>query len=46
MAIPLRFDSIVDAKAVKIAGVIDAPSQSLLHVLDRSITAGRLVASS
>jgi transposase InsO family protein len=39
-----QFDSTVDGKAVKIASMIDEHTrESLLHIVERSITAGRLV---
>jgi putative transposase len=44
-AIDFQFDSTVDGKAVKIASAIDEHTRvSLLHVIERSITAERLVA--
>jgi transposase InsO family protein len=43
-AIDFQFDSTVDAKAIKIASVIDEHTRcSLLHLVERSITAERLV---
>src|SRR4029078_11539515 len=39
-----QFDSTIDGKAIKIASMIDEhPRLSLLHVVERSITAERLV---
>jgi Integrase core domain len=44
-AIDFQFDSTVDGKAIKIASMIDEHTrESLLHVVERSITAERLVA--
>jgi putative transposase len=44
-AIDFQFDSTVDGKVVKIASMIDEHTrESLLHVVERSITAERLVA--
>jgi putative transposase len=44
-AIDFQFDSTIDGKAVKIASMIDEHTrESLLHVVERSITADRLVA--
>ena len=44
-AIDFQFDSTVDGKAIKIASMIDEHTRvSLLHVVERSITAERLVA--
>ena len=43
-AIDFQFDSTVDGKAIKIASMIDEHTrESLLHVVERSITAERLV---
>jgi putative transposase len=43
-AIDFQFDSTIDGKAIKIASMIDEHSRlSLLHVVERSITAERLV---
>ena len=43
-AIDFQFDSTVDAKAIKIASVIDEHTRcSLLHLVERSITGQRLV---
>ena len=43
-AIDFQFDSSVDGKAIKIASMIDEHTRcSLLHVVERSITAERLV---
>ncbi len=43
-AIDFQFDSTVDGKAIKIASMIDEHTRvSLLHVVERSITADRLV---
>jgi putative transposase len=43
-AIDFQFDSTVDGKAIKIASMIDEHTRcSLLHVVERSITAERLV---
>ena len=44
-AIDFQFDSTVDGKAIKIASMIDEHTrESLMHVVERSITAERLVA--
>ena len=44
-AIDFQFDSTVDGKALKIASMIDEHTRlSLLHMVERSITAERLVA--
>jgi putative transposase len=44
-AIDFQFDSTVDGKAIKIASMIDEHTRvSLLHLVERSITADRLVA--
>ena len=44
-AIDFQFDSTIDGKAIKIASMIDEHTrESLLHVVERSITAERLVA--
>src|SRR5258705_7399959 len=44
-AIDFQFDSTVDGRAVKIASMIDEHTRcSLLHLVERSITAERLVA--
>ena len=44
-AIDFQFDSTVDGKAIKIASMIDEHTRvSLLHIVERSITADRLVA--
>ncbi|BCK53195.1 integrase [Nocardia wallacei] len=44
-ALDFQFDSTVDGRAVKIASMIDEHTrESLLHVVERSITADRLVA--
>ncbi len=44
-ALDFQFDSTVDGKAVKIASMIDEHTRvSLLHLVERSITAERLVA--
>ncbi|WP_196812331.1 DDE-type integrase/transposase/recombinase [Nocardia sp. CNY236] len=44
-ALDFQFDSTVDGKAVKIASMIDEHTrESLLHLVERSITAERLVA--
>jgi transposase InsO family protein len=44
-AIDFQFDSTVDGKAVKVASMIDEHTRcSLLHLVERSITAERLVA--
>src|SRR5262245_14455313 len=44
-AIDLQFDSTVDGKAIKIASMIDEQTRdTLLNLVDRSITAERLVA--
>ncbi len=44
-AIDFQFDSTVDGKAVKIASMVDEHTrESLLHLVERSITAERLVA--
>ena len=46
-AIDFQFDSTTDGKAIKIASMIDEHTRvSLLHVVERSITAERLVVSS
>ena len=43
-AIDFQFDSTVEGKAIKIASMIDEHTrQSMLHIVERSITAGRLV---
>jgi transposase InsO family protein len=43
-AIDFQFDSTVDGKAIKIASMIDEHTrESLLHVVERSITAEHLV---
>jgi putative transposase len=43
-AIDFQFDSTIDVKAIKIASMIDEHTrESLLHVVERSITAERLV---
>ena len=43
-AIDFQFDSTIDGKAIKIAAMIDEHTRySLLHVVERSITAERLV---
>jgi putative transposase len=43
-AIDFQFDSTIDGKAIKIASMIDQHTRrSLLHVVERSITAERLV---
>ena len=43
-AIDFQFDSTIDRKAIKIASMIDDHTrESLLHVVERSITAERLV---
>jgi transposase InsO family protein len=43
-AIDFQFDSTVDGRAIKIASMIDEHTRvSLLHVVERSITAKRLV---
>jgi hypothetical protein len=43
-AIDFQFDSTIDGKAIKIASMIDEHTrESLLHVVERSITAERLV---
>jgi putative transposase len=43
-AIDFQFDSTIDGKAIKIASMIDEHTRrSLLHVVERSITAERLV---
>ncbi len=44
-ALDFRFDSNVDGRAVKIASMIDQHTrESLLHLVERSITTERLVA--
>ncbi|WP_414687250.1 DDE-type integrase/transposase/recombinase [Mycobacterium sp.] len=44
-AIDFQFDSTIDGKAIKIASMIDEHTRlSLVHVVERSITAERLVA--
>ena len=44
-AIDFQFDSTIDGKAIKIASMLDEHTRcSLLHVVERSITAERLVA--
>ena len=44
-ALDVKFDSTIDGKAVKIASIIDEHTgESLLHVVERSISAERLVA--
>lgn len=44
-AIDFQFDSTIDGKAIKIAPMIDEHTRmSLLHLVERSITAERLVA--
>ena len=44
-AIDFQFDSTIDGKAIKIASMIDEHTrESLMHVVERSITAERLVA--
>ena len=44
-AIDFQFDSTTDGKAIKIASMVDEHSrESLLHVVERSITAERLIA--
>ncbi len=44
-AIDFQFDSTVDGKAIKIASMVDEHTRvSLLHLVERSITAERLVA--
>ena len=44
-AIDFQFDSTIDGKAIKIASMIDEHTRvSLLHLVERSITAERLVA--
>ncbi|WP_433208563.1 integrase catalytic domain-containing protein [Nocardia sp. CA-107356] len=44
-ALDFQFDSTVDGRAVKIASMIDEHTrESLLHTVERSITAERLVA--
>ena len=43
-AIDFQFDSTIDGKAIKIASMIDEHTrESLLHLVERSITAERLV---
>ena len=43
-ALHFQFDSTIDGKAVKIASMIDEHTrESLLHLVERSITAERLV---
>src|SRR5262245_30364263 len=43
-ALDFQFDSTIDGKAIKIASMIDEHTrESLLHLVDRSITAERLV---
>ncbi|MFF3575256.1 hypothetical protein [Nocardia jiangxiensis] len=43
-ALYFHFDSTVDGRAVKIASMIDERTrESLLHIVERSITAERLV---
>jgi hypothetical protein len=44
VGIGFQFDPTVDGKAVKIASMIDEHTRgSLLHIVERSITAERLV---
>jgi hypothetical protein len=44
-AIDFQFDSTIDGKAIKIASMIDEHIRcSLMNIVDRSITADRLVA--
>src|SRR5271168_5159267 len=44
-AIDFQFDSTIDGKAIKVASMIDEHTRcSLLHLVERSITAERLVA--
>jgi len=44
-ALDCQFDSIIDGKAIKIGFMIDEHTRvSLLHLVERSITAERLVA--
>jgi hypothetical protein len=44
-ALDFQFDSTIDGKAIKIASMIDEHTRvSLLHLVERSITAERLVA--
>ncbi|MGW4371923.1 IS3 family transposase, partial [Nocardia takedensis] len=44
-ALDFQFDSTVDGRAVKIESMIDEHTrESLLHIVERSITADRLVA--
>ena len=44
-AIDFQFDSTIDSKAIKIASMIDEHTRaSLMHLVERSITAERLVA--
>ena len=44
-AIDFQFDSTIDGKAIKIASMIDEHTRaSLMHLVERSITAERLVA--
>ncbi len=46
-AVDFQFDSTVDGRAVKIASMIDEHTrESLLHLVERSITGERLVANS
>ena len=43
-ALDFQFDSTVDGKTVKIASMVDEHTRmSLLNIVDRSITAGRLI---
>ena len=44
-ALDFQFDSTIDGKAIKMASMIDEHTrESLLHLVERSITAERLVA--
>jgi hypothetical protein len=44
-ALDFQFDSTTDGKAIKIASMVDEHTrESLLHLVERSITAERLVA--
>ena len=43
-ALDFQFDSTVDGKAIKTASMIDEHTRESLHLVDRSITAERLVA--
>lgn len=45
-AMDFQFDSTIDGKMIKIASMVDEHTcESLLHIVDRSVTSDRVVAA-